>query len=93
QALRNEVENGTISLENIPLMQQWADFWYYWVSATFLNSYFIKASEDSFLPKSQAELQVLLDAYLLEKLIYDLGYELKNRPNWVGIPLQRLLQF
>lgn len=93
QALNNEVENGTINSEDLPLMQQWAEFWYYWVSATFLNSYLKTASQDSFLPKSKAELQVLLDAYLLEKLIYDLGYELKNRPNWVGIPLQRLLQF
>lgn len=93
KALRNEVENGTISSEAIPLMQQWAEFWYYWVSATFLKSYLSTASQDSFLPKSKSELQVLLDAYLLEKLIYDLAYELKNRPNWVGIPLQRLLQF
>ncbi|MFB2833112.1 maltose alpha-D-glucosyltransferase [Floridanema evergladense] len=93
QALHNEVENGTISSENLPLMQQWAEFWYRWVSATFLNSYLKIASQDSFLPKTKAELQVLLDAYLLEKLIYDLGYELKNRPNWVGISLQRLLQF
>jgi maltose alpha-D-glucosyltransferase/alpha-amylase len=35
---------------------------------------------------------VLLDSYLLEKVIYELGYELNNRPDWVEIPLRRILQ-
>jgi maltose alpha-D-glucosyltransferase/alpha-amylase len=35
---------------------------------------------------------VLLDAHLMEKAIYELGYELNNRPDWVDIPLKRLLE-
>ncbi|AFZ19457.1 maltose alpha-D-glucosyltransferase [Allocoleopsis franciscana] len=92
QALRNEVESGMIRPENLPLMEQWAQFWFCWVSSAFLKSYVEVASQDSFLPKSRAELEVLLDSYLLEKVIYELGYELNNRPDWVEIPLQRLLQ-
>jgi maltose alpha-D-glucosyltransferase/alpha-amylase len=30
----------------------------------------------------------LLEVYLLAKAIYELGYELNNRPDWVGIPLE-----
>ncbi|MBD1938624.1 maltose alpha-D-glucosyltransferase [Microcoleus sp. FACHB-68] len=90
--LRNEVESGMIREENLPMMEQWAEFWYTWVSAAFLNSYLTVAGADSFLPKTKAELQVLLDAYVLEKVIYELGYELNNRPNWVHIPLRRILQ-
>jgi maltose alpha-D-glucosyltransferase/alpha-amylase len=35
---------------------------------------------------------VLLDAYLMEKAIYELGYELNNRPDWLKIPLQGIQQ-
>lgn len=90
--LRNEVESGMFRQETLPLMEDWSRFWYSWMSAAFLNSYLTVASGDSFLPKTKAELRVLLDAYLLEKAIYDLGYELNNRPDLVEIPLRWLLE-
>jgi len=37
------------------------------------------------------EAQILLDAYLLEKALYELLYELNNRPSWVRIPLDSIL--
>ena len=92
QALRNEVDSGMIRPESLPTMEQWAQFWYGWVASAFLNSYLLTAAEATFLPKSSQELQVLLDAYLLEKAVYELGYELNNRPDWAEIPLQRILQ-
>ena len=91
--LQHEIETGMIRSENLFHMEQWAQFWYYWVSATFLNTYLTTVGNNSFLPKTTTELQVLLDGYLLEKLIYDLGYELNNNPDRVNIPLQRLLRF
>lgn len=93
QALRNELESGAIDAKNLPIMEKWAQFWFSWVSAAFLNSYLKFAAEDSFLPTTNSELQVLLDAYLLEKIVYELGYELNNRPDWVEIPLKRIIQF
>ena len=35
--------------------------------------------------------QNLLELFLLEKVLYELGYELANRPDWVDIPLEGLL--
>jgi len=43
------------------------------------------------LPKRDAELQLLLEFFLLEKCVYEIGYELNNRPEWIEIPLRGLL--
>jgi maltose alpha-D-glucosyltransferase/alpha-amylase len=81
-----------IPSESLPEMEQWAQFWYGWVASAFLNSYLLTAADATFLPKTNQELQVLLDTYVLEKAVYELGYELNNRPDWADIPLQRILQ-
>ncbi|MFH7030819.1 MAG: maltose alpha-D-glucosyltransferase [Heteroscytonema crispum UTEX LB 1556] len=92
QALRTEIESGMISSVDLPQIAAWANFWYTWVSAAFLNSYLKTAAGSNFLPQTTAELRVLLNAYVLEKAIYALGDELKNRPDSVEIPLQKILQ-
>jgi maltose alpha-D-glucosyltransferase/alpha-amylase len=33
----------------------------------------------------------MLDVYLLEKAVYELGYELNNRPDWVTVPIAGIL--
>ncbi|MBE9123270.1 maltose alpha-D-glucosyltransferase [Tychonema sp. LEGE 07199] len=91
-ALRNEVESGMIRPENLPEMQQWANVWHRWVSLTFLKSYLSTAADASFLPKSVPELEVLLNAYILEKAVSELSDELQYRLDLAEIPLQRVLQ-
>jgi maltose alpha-D-glucosyltransferase/alpha-amylase len=44
------------------------------------------------LPQSFDDIQILLNGYLLQKAIYELGYELNNRPDWVRIPLDGITQ-
>jgi maltose alpha-D-glucosyltransferase / alpha-amylase len=78
--------------EDFPALEPWAQFWYTWVSAAFLKAYVAAAKEEPFLPKDPMEIQVLMDVYLLEKAIYELGYELNTRPDWIKVPLQGLLQ-
>jgi Uncharacterized protein, probably involved in trehalose biosynthesis len=55
-----------------------------------LKSYFGIVEHASFWPESQAEFQVLLDAHLLEKVVYEVSYELNHRPDWVRIPVRGL---
>lgn len=75
-----------------PHLESWARFWYAAVGTVFLESYIATASAGGFLPHSQDELYTLLDASLLEKAVYELGYELNNRPEWAVIPLTGLLE-
>jgi maltose alpha-D-glucosyltransferase/alpha-amylase len=91
-ALYQEVQSGIIHPDNIPMMQQWSQSWYVWVSAVFLRSYLETAGEAPFIPKTRAETQAMLNAYLMDKAVYELGYELNNRPTWVRIPIWGMLQ-
>ncbi len=62
------------------------------MAATFLRGYLAVDGIGRLLPQTRAEMGVLLDFLLLEKAVYELGYELNNRPAWAAIPLQGILQ-
>ena len=40
------------------------------------------------IPDEPEDRQILFDLFLLEKAVYELGYEIDNRPDWVSIPLE-----
>lgn len=67
-------------------------FWYRWVAATYLHAYLDATGKAAFLPRSSDDFYALLELFLLEKAAYELGYELNNRPDWVRIPLEGILQ-
>jgi len=69
-------------------LQAWADVWYHYVSGVFLSSYMGTVRDTPVMPKDRDEFGVLLQCFLLEKAVYELGYELNNRPDWVIIPLR-----
>jgi maltose alpha-D-glucosyltransferase/alpha-amylase len=73
---------------NLSRLDEWVEVWYKSVSATFLKSYLEALSGMPLLPKDRRTFTVLLDAYLLEKALYELAYELNNRPSWILIPLK-----
>ena len=47
--------------------------------------------ESGLLPRTREERRTALGVLLLEKCVYELGYELGSRPAWVGIPLRGIL--
>lgn len=73
-------------------LQPWRKLWHWWAGISFLRGYLETAQGSLFLPETPEELRNLLDAYLLEKALYELAYELNNRPDWVDIPMQGILE-
>ena len=88
----NASQTGVLRPEDLEAIEPWVRFWHVWVSAAFLKSYLATSDEAPFIPASRDELTILLDAFLLEKAIYELGYELNHRPSWVRIPLGGIVQ-
>jgi trehalose synthase-fused probable maltokinase len=68
-----------------------AEAWAAAASAAFLDRYFATAEGATFLPQAKADRDALLAAFVLEKALYEIDYELNNRPDWVHIPLRGLL--
>jgi maltose alpha-D-glucosyltransferase / alpha-amylase len=62
------------------------------VSSLFLKDYCEFAKGASFLPQDPAGLKRLLDVFVLVKAFYELRYEINNRPAWVRIPVQAIME-
>jgi maltose alpha-D-glucosyltransferase/alpha-amylase len=58
----------------------------------FLEAYRGHSKGAASLPDDEAAWQTLLDFFLLHKAIYETGYELSNRPAWIGIPLRGIIE-
>ena len=69
-------------------LEKWAESWYYYITRLFLHGYFENMGENNFIPKDKEDYNILLDTFLLEKAVYELNYELNNRPDWVLIPIR-----
>jgi trehalose synthase-fused probable maltokinase len=67
------------------------DGWEDRARAAFLEGYFERA-EPSLLPPGEAPTRQLLAVFELEKAVYELRYELNNRPDWVPIPVAGILR-
>jgi trehalose synthase-fused probable maltokinase len=60
----------------------------------FLESY-LETVDATLLPPGDAAVERMLAVFELEKAVYELRYELDNRPDWVGIPvtgIERLME-
>jgi maltokinase len=58
----------------------------------FLEGYRTTTRGAAFLPSDDATFDAMLDALELEKMLYEVRYELQNRPDWVRIPVQALMR-
>jgi maltokinase len=79
-----EIQRGSVAPEG----------WEERTREAFLTGYFGNV-DSSLLPPGEANARTLLTIFELEKAVYELRYELNNRPDWVRIPvagIARLLE-
>ena len=69
-------------------LEPWARVWQRAASASFLRAYFSTAAGALFVPAAESQRDALLQLFVLDKALYELNYELNNRPEWVQIPLR-----
>ncbi len=81
-----------IGAEERALLEPWADRWSLSVGQHFINTYFEKTAGSTMVPVDSKHREYLMSAYLMNKAIYELNYELNNRPAWAGIPLKGILR-
>jgi maltose alpha-D-glucosyltransferase/alpha-amylase len=78
--------------QTLQTARDWAQTWYRIVASEFVRSYLEHARGEPFLARASDDvITELLRLFALEKAIYELHYELLNRPGWVAIPLAGIL--
>lgn len=75
-----------------PEAEALAEKWFQLVASVYLGSYLDRLDRQAFQLQNESELISLLRIHLLEKAVYEFGYELNGRPDWVIIPLKGIQQ-
>jgi trehalose synthase-fused probable maltokinase len=65
--------------------------WEEQMRAAYLDGY-LEETDQSLLPPGRAAVERLLAVFELEKAVYELRYELDNRPDWVKIPVAGIVR-
>jgi malto-oligosyltrehalose trehalohydrolase/4-alpha-glucanotransferase len=65
--------------------------WETQASQSFADAYFAAARGGRFCPEDRAEADRVVRFFMLEKALYEISYELANRPDWLAIPLRGLV--
>jgi maltose alpha-D-glucosyltransferase / alpha-amylase len=73
-------------------LDAWADAWEREMRELFLRGYLEEVGEAAFVPRDRDQLDRVLAVFELEKAVYELGYELNNRPDWIWLPTRGILK-
>jgi maltose alpha-D-glucosyltransferase/alpha-amylase len=57
------------------------------LAKVFLEAYWKKMENSPLLPAKEKNREALLSSYVLEKALYEINYELDNRPKWLSVPI------
>ena len=91
-ALDRTVREGVVGHAEQSDLEARAQYWVRWTSAAFLRAWLSAVEGTGVVPRKAEDLRSLLEVFLLDKAIYELGYELGNRPSWAWLPLEGIVR-
>ena len=80
--------DNQIRSEDINTLLPYADQWYHYMSGFFMDGYLKTIRKTDVITKDKEDNELLLETFLLQRAIYELDYEINNRPDWTTIPLR-----
>jgi maltose alpha-D-glucosyltransferase/alpha-amylase len=87
-AVTTLIHHGANHPEDFSLLEAWLEAWFFYVSGSFLKAYLHTMKNSPLIPKSRSELEIMLRSFLINKAVYELGFELSNRPEGVDSALR-----
>ena len=72
-------------------LEAWTQVWYAAAAGAYLNQYRATAGDHPMIPQEEHDLRNMLHIQLVAKAVYDVGYEIENRPAWIAVALSSLL--
>ena len=95
-ALATSIERGRLGEGQEAAFEQWRRAWTERMTDVYRSAYLARLTADPsgapLLPVDDGDLQLLLDAHVLLKALYEVRWELSIRPAWVGWPLGAVVQ-
>jgi maltose alpha-D-glucosyltransferase/alpha-amylase len=89
-AVQTALRSERVRAEDRARLAPWAEAFRAWVCVSFVRSYLSGVAGEAYCPKNPATARLLLEFYELEKALYEVNYELNNRPDWLAVPLAGL---
>jgi maltose alpha-D-glucosyltransferase/alpha-amylase len=91
EGLYQQVRCGALEADCLPRYEPWARLWYRASALAYLRAYLDRMRVAEALSQTEEDLQILLPAYLLNRAFHEIQHELKNRPEWLHVPLESVL--
>jgi maltose alpha-D-glucosyltransferase/alpha-amylase len=89
-SVHTAIERGRIADSDQTAMDAWRRRWTSRIHAALLDPYFAAIGDAGLIPADDDDRRLLVDIYVLVKAMYEVRYELANRPTWVSWPMSAI---
>jgi maltose alpha-D-glucosyltransferase/alpha-amylase len=80
------------SAERMTSLAQAVTLWRRAVTRAFLDGYRLATLQVASVPNDEESMRALIELFIVEKALYELRYEMDNRPDWLDVPASGLLE-